>query len=545
MLRPYQIEAKNAVMSQWYNEGRKKTLLVQATGTGKTVVFSEIARECAESGGRVLILAHRGELLEQAKDKLERMYGLECAIEKAEQTSIGSDARIVLGSVQTMMRQPRLDRFPKDYFTHIIIDEAHHAYSSSYLTILQHFASAYVLGVTATPDRGDKHDLGKIFDSIAYEYPMKQAIDDGYLCPILALTIPIDIDLKSVSITQGDYSLEELGNTLDPYLESIADAMLDYCKERKTVVFLPLIATSQKFCRMLRARGFRAAEVNGKSTDRAEILKDFEEGKYDVLCNSMLLTEGWDCPAVDCIVVLRPTQIRSLYQQMVGRGTRLCEGKERLILLDFLWHTERHSLCKPASLMTSSEEISKIMDELIAKNDDGLDLTEAEKLAKEEFLERKRKAQEQRENKLATTIQQNKDRKKATIDPIRAGIIAGSADLTDYEPIFRWESDQVTEKQLKVLRDNGINTDQVDSRGMAAQLIDLIIERSKKGLSTIKQINSLDRKGFRNVDTWTIAQANRVISDLSKNNWKTPEKYWPPSQYKPEQEGSWGDVIPW
>ena len=112
---------------------------------------------------------------------------------------------------------------------------------------------------------------------------------------------------------------------------------------------LPLVKTSQKFRDILNAKGFRAAEVNGESDDRAEVIRDFEAGKYNVLCNSMLLTEGWDCPSVDCVIVLRPTKIRSLYSQMVGRGTRLYPGKDHLLLLDFLWHTERRELGPPAA----------------------------------------------------------------------------------------------------------------------------------------------------------------------------------------------------
>lgn len=139
----------------------------------------------------------------------------------------------------------------------------------------------------------------------------------------------------------------ELGTALDPYLEQIAAEMVQRCRGRKTVVFLPLIKTSQKFRDLLNAKGLQAAEVNGQSTDRKEVLADFDAGKYNVLCNSMLLTEGWDCPSVDCVVVLRPTKVRSLYSQMVGRGTRLSEGKADLLLLDFLWMTDKHELLPP------------------------------------------------------------------------------------------------------------------------------------------------------------------------------------------------------
>lgn len=149
-------------------------------------------------------------------------------------------------------------------------------------------------------------------------------------------------------------------------MEQIADGMVKYCDGKKAVVFLPLIATSQKFCRMLLKHGLKAVEVNGNSEDCTQILEDFKNGRYDILCNSMLLTEGWDCPSVDCICVLRPTKVRGLYQQMVGRGTRLHPGKTDLLLLDFLWLTERHDFCRPSAL------ISKDANFLIVRKRSGL-----------------------------------------------------------------------------------------------------------------------------------------------------------------------------
>ncbi|WP_240335346.1 DEAD/DEAH box helicase [Paraliobacillus sediminis] len=167
---------------------------------------------------------------------------------------------------------------------------------------------------------------------------MPKAIKEGYLSPIKALTIPLKLDLSAVGQQAGDFKTSKLGSALDPYLESIVDEMVRVASDRKIVVFLPLVKTSQKFTELLNQKGFKATEVNGESKDRAEILRDFDSGKYNVLCNSMLLTEGWDCPSVDCVVVLRPTKIRSLYIQMIGRGTRLYPGKTELLLLDFLWH---------------------------------------------------------------------------------------------------------------------------------------------------------------------------------------------------------------
>lgn len=236
--------------------------------------------------------------------------------------------------------------------------EAHHCLSDSYQKVLNHFDGANVLGVTATPDRGDQKNLGEYFDSKAYEYSMASAIRDGYLCPIKAQMIPLKLDLGSVGISNGDFAVNDIGSALDPYLRQIADAMVYYCKGRKTVVFLPLIATSQKFCAMLNEAGLSAVEINGNSPDREQILQDFDNGHYDVLCNSMLLTEGWDCPCVDCIVVLRPTKIRSLYQQMVGRGMRLFPGKDhaRIVERDAV-AADRHRRVKAMGYKLSSYDL--------------------------------------------------------------------------------------------------------------------------------------------------------------------------------------------
>ena len=215
---------------------------------------------------------------------------------------------------------------------------------------------------------------------------MTQAIREGYLCPVKAQMIPLELDINSVGVSNGDFAAGEIGSALEPYLEQIAREMKRYCRGRKTVVFLPLIATSKKFCSMLNAAGLRAAEVNGNSEDRADVLADFEGGRYDVLCNSMLLTEGWDCPSVDCIVILRPTKVRSLYQQMVGRGMRLAPGKSDLLLLDFLWMTARHDLCRPSALISKDAEIAGKMDERLMKDDGVYDLIESEEQAERDVL---------------------------------------------------------------------------------------------------------------------------------------------------------------
>ncbi|MGY3766819.1 DEAD/DEAH box helicase [Vagococcus vulneris] len=513
-LRPYQQESREAVQKEWSN-GMRKTLLVLPTGTGKTIVFSKVIEDRVRLGERVLVLAHRGELLDQASEKLEKSTGLKTSLEKAENTCLGSFFRVVVGSVQTLQNEKRLSKFPPDYFDTIIIDEAHHAVSGGYQRVLGHFEDANVLGVTATPDRGDMQNLGTYFDSLAYEYSLVEAIKSGYLSPIKALTLPVQIDLSSVGQQAGDFKTKDLGSALDPYLESIANEMVEHCMDKKTVVFLPLVATSQKFKDILNKKGFRVAEVNGESKDRAEILEEFENDKYNVLCNSMLLTEGWDCPSVDCIVVLRPTKVRSLYSQMVGRGTRLFPGKDHLLLLDFLWHTERHELCHPAHLITSSEEVAKKLTENVEDLEFPIDiLEEVEQAEKDAVLER--------EEALAKQLSEMKKRKKKLVDPLQFEMSIQAEDLSNYVPSFGWEMGPPTDKQLKALEKLGILPDEVDNAGKATKLLERLDKRRNDGLTTPKQIRFLEQRGFQHVGTWQFETARKLIDRIAGNGWRIP-----------------------
>ena len=514
-LRPYQEEARRRVKDEWLS-GTRRTLLVLPTGTGKTIVFAKITEDMVRSGDHVLILAHRGELLDQAADKIRKATGLGCSVEKAEQSCIGSWFRVTVGSVQTLMRPSRLAQFMPEYFDTIIIDEAHHALSDSYRRILEHFSGACVLGVTATPDRGDKKNLGAFFESLAYEYTLPKAIKEGYLSPIKAVTIPLKLDLTGVSTQAGDFRASDIDTALDPYLYQIAEEMKKYCRGRKTVVFLPLVKTSQKFRDILCEKGFDAAEVNGSSEDRAEVLRDFDEGKYNVLCNSMLLTEGWDCPSVDCIIVLRPTKVRSLYCQMVGRGTRLCEGKKDLLLLDFLWHTERHELCRPAHLICENEEVAEKMTENLSENAGAaIDLEAAEKQASEDVVA-------QREESLAKTLSIMKSRKRKLVDPLQYEMSIQAEDLSSYVPAFGWEMAPPTPNQLSALEKYGIYPDEIDNAGKAAKILDRLDKRRNAGLTTPRQIRFLEGKGFRHVGTWDFRKAKSLIDRIAANSWRVP-----------------------
>ena len=524
-LYDYQEEAVSAILGQW-EKGFRHTLLVLPTGTGKTIVFAKVVEIKVGQGKRVLILAHRSELLSQASDKVKHVSGLDSSLEKAESTSVGSSLPITIGSIQTLAIENRLTKFPRNYFDIIVVDEAHHVMSDTYQRVLQYFNTAEVLGVTATPDRSDRKNIGQYFDSLAYEYTLTRAIREGHLSPVKAQLIPLELDITDVGYSNGDYAVNQLGNSLEKYLYKIADEMVNYCMDRKTIVFLPLVKISQHFCQILNEKGFRAAEVNCNSDDREEILKDFEDGKYNVICNSMLLTEGYDSPAIDCVVILRPTKIRSLYQQMVGRGMRLAPGKTELLLLDFLWMTQKHDLCRPSSLISKDSDIDERISTKIANSKGGMDLLDANDEAEKDVVR-------EREESLARQLEALRKKKRELVDPIQYIFSIAAEDLADYEPTFAWESGPATQKQIEYLQKHGIFADEIPNCGYASMLIDKLRRRQEEGLATPKQIRFLERMGFIHVGLWSFEDASRIISWLNAHGWRLPYNF-DPKTYVPK-----------
>lgn len=488
-LRPYQLEAVKAINDKWSEWNRE--LLVLPTGCGKTVVFNTVAHQ---RDGNTLILAHRDELIEQARDKYFSMYGELPGKIKAEENEI---RQVTVGSVQTMCRRDYAGQFQT-----VIVDEAHHAISPSYQTVLNQFPDAKVLGVTATPDRGDKRSLARYFDGIAYEYGLKTAVAEGYLCPITAKTIPLEIDMNSVTVSIGDFQVDSIAESLEPYLPQIAEAIRIHASARKTVVFCPLISIAQELAGMIPG----AREVNGNSADRKETLDWFDKaGPGAVLCNAMLLTEGWDCPSCDCVVVLRPTKIRSLYCQMVGRGTRLYPGKDNLLLLDFLWMCQKHNLCRPASLVSDNEEdIKAVVKE--ARNDE-IDLFSAVS-----------DAEEARRNALAKALVNQAKKKSKLVNPLELFVILDDVGLADYEPTFKWEEAEATKKQIQALQRFGVDAEGI-TKGYACAIMDKLIGRANKKMATVKQIRTLKRFGYEPID-WTFEQASKKMSALAAVGWK-------------------------
>lgn len=495
-LRPYQTECIDSVLSSW--EEYQRVLAVLPTGAGKTVIFSKVTERSLP--GRTLILAHREELIQQACDKIKSVTGIEAEIEKAEKVA-HRWANVVVASVQTLQGD-RLEGWPQDHFARIVVDEAHHALSPSYRNVLDWFAPARVLGVTATPFRGDKKNLGALFETIAFEVGLIDLIKKGYLAPIKIKSIPLSIDLNNVKTTTGDFDLDQVDAAIAPVLAGAAEAISKEAANRKVLVFLPLRKTSIAFAAMLNAMGIRAAHVAGDSEDRAEILSDFSKGKYQVLCNAMLLTEGYDEPFVDCIVILRPTKSQPLYAQMVGRGTRLAQGKSDCLLLDFLWLHEKHSLIRPAHLVAgSTEEAEYITRELKKAGGSSMDLLDAQKAATNE-----------REEALRKAVEAHQRKKQKTISIEELALYLHNPDIANYEASIGSDDVPPTDKQTELLLRWKIDTQEIKTKLQASAIIDRMISRQNLKLATPNQIKYLSRYGIKNGDQWSFQRANDFLT---------------------------------
>lgn len=520
-LRGYQRDCLAAIEEGWQEYDTQ--LIELATGCGKTVIFAHEAAKWVAQGKKVLIIAHTGELIDQAIDKIDVFVGIAAGKEKgSSEASIIDD--IVVASVQTM-RGDRLEQWEPGHFDLCIIDEAHRSLATSYINLIHHFRSggAKLLGVTATADRGDKRSLGEVYQRVAYEYSLLDACKDGYLVRPIVKQMPVEIDLKGVktkrSSNGSDFDATEVANRIEPFLEAIAKSIIEESGDRKTVIFMPSVDTASGLADHLRLCGGESDYVSGACKDREQKIADFRDNKVQYMCNAMLLTEGFDDDGIGCVVVLRPTKIRSLYTQCVGRGTRPIKGlldnaptkdervriiqqssKPNLLILDFLWLSDRLDLVQPVDLVTKGRQ--KVRDAMVNKGGSG-DLLELEEQGERDML-----ANLEKEAK-----KHNKKRKR-TVDPLKFAVLTGDTDLADYEPVSPWESECITEKQRKILEQNGINVDAILNKGHATVILDRVFKRQKMGLSSAKQVSFLSKLGYQDPEKLTKQEAQAMITDF-------------------------------
>lgn len=301
-LRPYQQAALEAVRAA-YRRGSRRVLVVMPTGTGKTVLFAEIARLAK---GPVLVLAHRQELVHQARDKIAQWCEDVVAIEMAQRRDLshprGRRPKISVASVQSLGR--RLAKIPSDAFRMLVVDEAHHATAQSYRRILDHFP-VHVLGVTATPDRSDKTPLGEIFEELAFEYDIASAIEEGFLCPVHSFAVHTRIDFSRVRKLAGELHVGDVEDVLtrELHLAEIAEPILRERGDRPSIVFAASVAHARALTRVLcelsRDRDYaRALDGSHDGSRRRAVLDAFRRGRIKVLVNCALFTEGFDLPQI-------------------------------------------------------------------------------------------------------------------------------------------------------------------------------------------------------------------------------------------------------
>jgi len=362
-LRPYQEAAHQQLRSAW-RAGRRWQLVVLPTGCGKTLTALSVVATALERGKRVLWLAHREELIAQPTRALSALWpalGDRVGIVKARRDE--HRRQVVFASVDTLARSQRMERVlgsgPLDL---VVVDEAHHSASTSWTRVLKSVEAhadessrpCFFLGLTATPERADGRPLGKLWE-VAYAYPITRAIESGFLVPPRIVVEQLDLDLEGLDCSGGDYDTRQLGGLVmeADVVHHTVQEMERHARGRKAVVFTVTVAQAEETARALEAAGWRAGAVFGEmpTKARAELLRDLTDGRLDVVCNAAVLTEGWDDPSVDCVVLARPTRSGALFRQMVGRGLRLYPDKKDCLVLDLAGASKEFSLLQAGALL--------------------------------------------------------------------------------------------------------------------------------------------------------------------------------------------------
>lgn len=538
ILRSYQNMAVTEVVRAL--DQRKSTLVVMPTGTGKTVCFAHIARQ---SSARVMVIAHREELVQQAADKIRTVTGQSPDIEMAEyKAGRMYKAPVVVASVQTlcapMGNGSRMDKFDPFEFGLLVIDEAHHATAASYRRIIDHFSknkAVRTVGFTATPDRADKTALGSVFEHVAYQYEILTAISDGWLVPIETQQVIVKgLDFSHVKTIAGDLNQGELASIMEQekVLHGVVTPTLEIAGKRKTLVFASSVAHAERMSEIFNRHGVRSAIVHGGTfkDERRRILRAYADGNIQVLCNCGVAVEGFDCPGIEVVVIARPTKSRALYTQMVGRGTRTlpnvvdgvatAEGrrqaiaysrKPRVLVVDFTGNSGRHKLVSAADILGGKydEETIKEAKQRITEAGKPADVIEELERAAAEVIER-RNEEALRKKRTAVTARVDYSTKQVdafgvlSIGPER---IAQAARNTA----------PLTHAQQAMLARNGIDIAGLPVAHCRA-LYNEILRRIKSGGCTYKQASLLRKYGYgTNV---SFKEASKIIDTLKSNGWK-------------------------
>jgi superfamily II DNA or RNA helicase len=532
--RDYQYEAQGGITGG-FDAGAESGCLVMPTGAGKTKTFGMVILLEVDDGGRVLVLAHRGELIDQAVNDLTGM-GLEPLIEKADShacphfTQVGKggdrtatlwddagaqqhDPKVVVASVQTLQGD-RLKAWPPGYFSMIICDECHHATAETYKSIVAHLKPKKYLGVTATPDRGDKSPVigkGAPFGKKFYEYSLSRAVARGYLAKPVFRLLPCAIDFKDIRTTGGDLNAEDIAAAIRPHIQTLVNEMAPSLVGRRFLVFTPDVGCAEAVATALESLegySFSVRAVSGESPDRDEVVARFKAGEFNGLANCQLFTEGSDFPDVDCIVLLRCTTIRSLFVQMIGRGLRKPPGKTSCRVIAFNTRTFKQKLIRPVDLF-DDEDAGDVAPDVMDAAQESLDSGESADILAA-IKKAQKAAPEKRRIRLEIEAQALKA-KTHEYDPLGVEVAAEGK-----EAPIRFEA-KITEKQTAALEKFGWKPKEIVgfSSRVASAVLDKEHTRISKGLASRKQLAVLKRLKYDgNFSAVSFADASEAIGRL-------------------------------
>lgn len=536
----------------------KSTLVVMPTGTGKTVVMGTTAQRWRK--GRILMIAHREELIYQAADKFSRVCGETCGVEMADDslTEDWDKPRIVVASVQSLNSKHggrhRFEKFDPMEFGLVMTDEAHHATATTYRRIYEHFGQnpdLRHLGVTATPDRADEEALGQIFDSVAYEYQILDAINQGYLVPIEQQFVHCEaLDLSSCKSDKHDLRDGDVARVMEQeaMLHKVVIPTMEIAGSRATLVFASSVAHAQKMEELFnRYKPHSAISIDG-NTDK-EIrrlqLKKFGAGEYQYLCNCGVFLEGFDEPRIGVVSMARPTKSRALYAQCIGRGTRPLpgvidgldtaeerltairdSGKPAMLALDFVGNSGKHKLVSTADILGGNEsddviERAEYNAKKKAEQGEKVNMQRELELAREELEEEVRKRQEQSE---AARAARNHIKAKAKFNAQRVDPFSVFDVLPPREPGWH-KGRKPTEGMINALRRFKVEERAIQEASFwqAKTMLDTLTKRAAQGLCTLKQANILKRYGYP-TEQLSFSEASGLIDRIAKNNWQRPKE---------------------
>ncbi len=554
-MRDYQITCANRVLEEW--ETNRSTLVVAPTGTGKTHIITEIVRRSLPK--RCMIVAHREELIWQARDRLMSVANIESEIEMADliaTTSLFHRMPVVISTLQTLNSgsakwRTRMGRFdPKD-FQVLIVDEAHHATASTYKNVINYFSQnpdLKIVGFTATPDRFDEEALGQMFNTVAFDYEILDAINDGWLCDVEQMMVTVeDLDFSNIRTTAGDLNGADLSAVMEAEkpLHGVAKATLDIVVDNKTIVFCASVKQAEMLSEIFnRHRAGMSDWVCGATPKetRRPMLKKFVEGDLQVVCNCDVLTEGFDNPGVKVVVMAKPTKSRAKYAQMAGRCMRPlprlvdeppdAEGRRQAIaqshkpaclIVDFAGNSGRHHLMTTADILggnVSDEALKRAaakakqlgkpvkMAKLIEEEEEQIEVERKEAQAR-------RLAEEARRAKIMAREVRYKTR---VVDPFNAFNLHPARERG-------WDfGKSLSEKQRQLLARQGIDPNTLDY-AQGRQVLNELFRRWGQKLCTLKQANLLKSK-YPTLDTKNLSMesATKMITELKNNQWKPIKK---------------------